>query len=69
VDDVWDFSKLKRIERDDPADLKFWVSKLFGNISSTSTEIKEAYTFAEVQQITLEETQNLKTYLIKTLFV
>ena len=49
VDDVWDFSKLKCIERDDPADLKSWVSKLFSNVSSTPTEIKEAYTFAEVQ--------------------
>jgi hypothetical protein len=31
------------------------------------SEFKDAYTFAEVQQITLDATQNLKTHLTKTL--
>jgi hypothetical protein len=43
------------------------------NLSSTTPdyhfEIKEAYIFAEVQQITLEATRNLKTHMMKTLFI
>jgi hypothetical protein len=31
--------------------------------------IKEAHSFAEVQQITLEATRNLKTHTMKTLFI
>jgi hypothetical protein len=73
VDNVWNFSKLNHEERDDPAGLKLKVSKLINNISSTAPdyhiEIKEAYTFAEVQQITLEATRNLKTHMMKTLFI
>jgi hypothetical protein len=73
VDNVWDFSKLKHAEHGNPADLKFEVSKLINNVSSTdadlSFELKDAYTFAEVQQIILEATQNLKTELMKTLFI
>jgi hypothetical protein len=34
-----------------------------------SFEIKEAYTFAEVQEIILEATQNIKTHAMKTLFI
>jgi hypothetical protein len=64
VDNVRDFSKLKHKEKDDPADLKLEVSKLINNVSSTAPyyhfEIKETYSFAEVQQITLEATRNLK---------
>jgi hypothetical protein len=33
------------------------------------SEIKDAQNFAEVQQMTLEATRNLKTYLMKTLFI
>jgi hypothetical protein len=73
VDDIWDFSKLKHEERDDPADLKLEVSKLINNVSMTAPdfrfEIKEPNTFAEVQQITLEATRNLKTHIMKTLFI
>jgi hypothetical protein len=43
------------------------------NVSSTALEyrcvIREAYTFAEAQQKSLETTQILKTHLIKTLFI
>ncbi len=38
VDNVWDFSKLKHEERDDPADLKLEVSKLINNVSSTAPD-------------------------------
>jgi hypothetical protein len=73
VDNVWDFSKLKHEERDDPADLKLEVSKLINNVSSTAPgfviEIKENFTFEEVQTITRNATQNLKTHLMKTLFI
>jgi len=73
VDNVWDFSKLKHEERDDPADLKLEVSKLINNVSSTAPdfeiEIKEEFTFDEVQTITRNATQNLKTHLMKTLFI
>ena len=73
VDNVWDFSKLKHEERDDPADLKLEVSKLINNVSSTAPDylfqIRENYTFEQVQQITLEATQNLKIHLMKTLFI
>jgi hypothetical protein len=73
VDNVWDFSKLKHEERNDPADLKLEVSKLINNVSSTAPdfaiEIKEAFTFEEVQIITRNATQNLKTHLMKTLFI
>jgi hypothetical protein len=73
TNNMWDFSKLKHKERDDPADLKLKVSKLINNDSSTAPdfglEIKEAYTFAEVQQITLEATRNLKTHMMKTLLI
>ena len=67
------FSKLKHEDRDDPADLKLEVLKLINNVSSTAPdyhfEIKEAYSFAEVQQITLEATRNLKSHTMKTLFI
>jgi hypothetical protein len=73
VDNVWDFSKLKHDERDDSADLKLKVSKLINNVSSTAPdfiiEIKERFTFEEVQIITRNATQNLKTHLMKTLFI
>ena len=73
VDNVWDFSKLKHEKRDDPADLKLKVSKLINNVSSTAPEylyeIKAQYTFAEVQRITQEATMNLKTHMMKTLFI
>ena len=73
VDNVWDLSKLKHEERDDPADLKLEVSKLINNVSSTAPdfviEIKAAFTFDEVQLITRNATQNLKTHLMKTLFI
>ncbi len=73
VDNVWDFSKLKHEERDNPADLKLEVSKLINNVSSTAPdfiiEIKENFTFEEVQIITRNATQNLKTHLMKTLFI
>ena len=73
VDNVWDLSKLKHEERDDPADLKLEVSKLINNVSSTAPdfviEIKAAFTFEEVQTITRNATQNLKTHLMKTLFI
>jgi hypothetical protein len=65
VDNVWDFSKLKHEERNDPADLKLEVSKLINNVSSTAPdfviEIKEQFTFKEVQTITRNANQNLKT--------
>jgi hypothetical protein len=35
VDNVWDFSKLKHKEQDDPADLKLEVSKLINNVIQT----------------------------------
>jgi hypothetical protein len=38
VDNVWDFSKLKHEERNDPADLKLKVSKLINNVSSTAPD-------------------------------
>jgi hypothetical protein len=64
---------LKQEERDNPADLKLEVSKLINNVSSTAPdyhfEFKEAYSFAEVQQIKLAATRNLKTHLMKTLFI
>jgi hypothetical protein len=73
VDNVWDFSKLKHEDRDDPADLKLEVSKLINNVSSTAPDfifkIKEQFTFEEVQIITRNATQNLKTHLMKTLFI
>ena len=73
VDNVWDFSKLKHEERDDPADLKLEVSKLINNVSSTAPdfaiEIKNAFTLEEVKTITQNATQNLKTHLMKTLFI
>jgi hypothetical protein len=73
VDNVWDFSKLKHEECDDPAHLKLEVSKLINNVSSTAPdfiiEIKEAFTFEEVQVITRNATQNLKTHLMKALFI
>jgi hypothetical protein len=73
VDNIWDFSKLKHEERDDPANLKLEVSKLTNNVSSTAPdfviEIKEEFTFEEVQTITRNATQNLKTHLMKTLFL
>jgi hypothetical protein len=73
VDNVWDFSKLKHEERDDPADLKLEVSKLINNINSTAPdliiEIKEQFTFQEVQIITWNAIQNLNRHLIKTLFI
>jgi hypothetical protein len=73
VNNVWDLSKLKHEERDDPADLQLEVSKLINNVSSRAPdyqfEIKEAYIFAEVHQITLEATRNLKTHMMKTLFI
>jgi hypothetical protein len=31
--------------------------------------MKESYTFAEVQQITLEATRNLNTHMMKTLII
>ena len=66
-------SKLKHDERDDPADLKLEVSKLINNVSSTAPDfifdIKQQYTFEEVQTITKNATQNLKTHLMKTLFI
>jgi hypothetical protein len=68
----WDFSKLKHKEPDDLADLKPEASRQIC-INSTAPDyhfkIKEAYTFAEVQQITLEATQNLSTHLMKSLFI
>ncbi len=73
VDNVWDLSKLKHEERDDPADLKLEVSKLINNVSSTAPdfeiEIKEEFTFDEVETICRNATQNLKTHLMKTLFI
>jgi hypothetical protein len=64
---------LKHEERDDPADLKLEVSKLINNVSFTAPdfviEIKEQFTFKEVQTITRNATQNLKTHLMKTLFI
>jgi hypothetical protein len=73
VDRIWDFSKLKHEERDDPADLKLEVSKLINNVISTAPdfqfEIRDPYTFAEVQQITLVATRNLKTHMMKALFI
>jgi hypothetical protein len=73
VDNVWDFSKLNHEEQDDPADLKLEVSKLINNVSSTVPdfviEIKDQFTFEEVQTITRNATQNLKTHLMKTLFI
>jgi hypothetical protein len=73
VDNAWDLSKSKHEERDDPADLKLEVSKLTNNVSSTAPdylfEIKEEYTFDEVQIITRNATQNLKTHLMKILFI
>ena len=73
VDNVWDFSKLRHEERDDPADLKLEVSKLINNVSSTAPDylfqIWEQYTLGQVQQIALEATQNLKIHLMKTLFI
>jgi hypothetical protein len=66
IDNIWNFSKLKHEERDDPANLKLEVSKLTNKVSYTTPyfcfEIKEAYLFAEVQQITMEVTSNLKTH-------
>jgi hypothetical protein len=38
VDNVWDFSKLKHEECDDPDNLKLAVSKLINNVSSTALE-------------------------------
>jgi hypothetical protein len=73
VDNVWDFSKLKHKERDDPADLKLKVSKLINNVSSTapdfSIDIKDQFTFEEVQTMTWNATQNLKSHLMKNLFI
>ena len=73
VDNVWDFSKLRHEERDDPADLKLEVSKLINNVSSTAPDylfqIREQYTLDQVQLIALEATQNLKIHLMKTLFI
>jgi hypothetical protein len=73
VDNVWDLSKLKHEERDDPADLKLEVSKLINNVSSTAPdfeiEIKQNFTLDEVKIITRNATQNLKTHLMKTLFI
>jgi hypothetical protein len=73
VDNVWDFLKLKHEERDNPANLKLGASKLINNLSLTSPyfqfENKDAYTFVEVQQITLEAARNLKTHIMKTLFI
>jgi hypothetical protein len=34
VDNVWDFSKLKHEEHDDPIDPKLEVSKLMNNVSA-----------------------------------
>ena len=67
VDNVSDFSKLKHEEQDDPANLKLDVSKLVNNISSTAPE--EQITFEEVQTITQNAAQNLKTHLMKMLFI
>jgi hypothetical protein len=36
VENVWDFSKLKHKEQDDPAELILEVSKLITNMSSTA---------------------------------
>jgi hypothetical protein len=73
VDNVWDFLKLKHKERDNPANLKLEVSKLINNVSSSAPdfifEIKQQYTFEEVQTITKNATQNLKTHVMKTLFI
>jgi hypothetical protein len=73
VNNVWDFSKLKHEENDDQVDLKFEVSQLINYVSSTAPdyqfEIKEAYTFAAVQQITLKATRNFKTHMMKKLFI
>jgi hypothetical protein len=70
---MWDFSKLKHKECDDPAHLELEVSKLINSVSSTAPvyqfQIKDAYTLHEVQQITKEATQNLKTHLMKPLFI
>jgi hypothetical protein len=70
VDNKWDFSKLKHEEYNDSTDFKLEFSKLLIDASSKAPdyhfEIKEAYTFAEMRQITLEATQNLKTPLKKT---
>ena len=64
---------MKHEEKNNPADLKLEVSKLINNVSSTAPEyhfeIKEAYTFAEVRQITIDVTRNLKTHLMKTLII
>ena len=38
VDNVWDFSKLKHKERDNPANLKLEFSKLINNVSSTAPD-------------------------------
>ncbi len=73
VHKVCNFAKLKHEEWDDLADLKLKVSKLINNVSSRAPDywlvIREAYTFAEDQQITLKATQNLKTLLMETLFI
>ncbi len=64
---------MKHEERYDPANLKLEVSKLINNVSSKAPdfiiEIKEQFTFEEVQIITRNATQNLKTHLMKTLFI
>jgi hypothetical protein len=39
VGNVWDFSKLKHEERDDPANLKLKVSRLINNVSSTAPDL------------------------------
>jgi hypothetical protein len=67
------FLKLKDYKCYDLAALKLEVSKLINHVSFTAQDyqfkIKEAYTFLEVQQITLEATRNLKTHIMKTLFI
>jgi hypothetical protein len=70
---VWDFSKHKHEECDDPTDLKLQVSKLINIVSSKAPHFhfktKEECTYAEVQRITLEGAQNLKSHWIKMLCI
>jgi hypothetical protein len=72
VYNLWDFSKLEQKEPDDKVVLKMEVSKLIKNVSSSAHEylfeIKDAYTFAEVQNTTLGTTLNLKTHLMMSQF-
>ena len=68
VDNVWDLSKLKHEEKENPVDLMLEVSKLINNVGATAMPftilVQATYIEAEITNLVTDPKKSLKNHLM-----